>query len=199
LLTIPIGIVWLSAEKILEKIVPEKRSAELAGLYLRILLIGAPGYACFESGKRFVQAQGLFSATTYVLLIAAPLNAFMNWFFVWYCGFGFAGAPAAVVITDNLLPVFLFGYVYFVDGKQCWNGFTKKAFKNWGMPLSPPSPTSLEVVPALLVLCRMMVSLEQNPRTSDKIVVNGRATFTSIIANFCRADGQTCSSWPVDG
>jgi MATE family multidrug resistance protein len=132
LLTIPIGIVWLSAEKILERIVPEQRSAELAGLYLRVLLIGAPGYACFESGKRFVQAQGLFSATTYVLLIAAPINAFMNWLFVWHFNWGFIGAPIAVAVTDNLLPVLLFCYVYFVDGKQCWNGLTKKAFHNWG-------------------------------------------------------------------
>jgi MATE family multidrug resistance protein len=131
-LTIPIGIVWLSAEKILEFIVPEKRSAELAGLYLRVLLAGAPGYSCFEAGKRFVQAQGLFSATTYVLLVGAPLNAFMNWLFVWHFGWGFIGAPIAVAITDNLLPLFLFLYVYFVDGHQCWNGFTKKAFRNWG-------------------------------------------------------------------
>lgn len=131
-LTIPIGIIWLSAEKLLEKIVPEKESAQLAGLYLRILLIGAPGYACFESGKRFVQAQGLFSATTYVLLIAAPLNAFMNWLFVWHFGWGFIGAPIAVATTDNLLPVLLFLYVRFVDGRQCWNGFTRKAFHNWG-------------------------------------------------------------------
>jgi MATE family multidrug resistance protein len=131
-LTIPIGIVWLCAEQILQRIVPEQRSAELAGLYLRILLLGAPGYACFESGKRFVQAQGLFSATTYVLLVAAPLNALMNWLFVWHFDWGFVGAPIAVAVTDNLLPLFLFCYVYFVDGKQCWNGFTKKAFKNWG-------------------------------------------------------------------
>jgi multidrug resistance protein, MATE family len=132
LLTIPIGIVWLAAEKILERIVPEQRSAELAGLYLRVLIIGAPGYACFESGKRFVQAQGLFSATTYVLLIAAPLNAFMNWLFVWRFNWGFIGAPIAVVVTDNLLPILLFCYVYFIDGKQCWNGLTRKAFHNWG-------------------------------------------------------------------
>src|SRR5450432_2969541 len=57
-LTIPIGLVWLSAERILEIIVPEKESAALAGLYLKVLLVGAPGYALFESGKRFVQAQG---------------------------------------------------------------------------------------------------------------------------------------------
>ena len=137
-LTVPIGIIWIFAEKILELIVPEKRSAELAGLYLRILLIGAPGYACFESGKRFMQAQGLFSATTYVLLVAAPLNAFMNWLLVWHFNWGFVGAPIAVAVTDNLLPLLLFLYVYFVDGKQCWSGFTKRAFKNWGMYLTRP-------------------------------------------------------------
>ncbi|KAG0652649.1 putative transporter [Hyphodiscus hymeniophilus] len=131
-LTIPIGIIWFFAEKILELIVPEKRSAELAGLYLRILIIGAPGYACFESGKRFMQAQGLFSATTYVLLVAAPLNAFLNWLLVWHFDLGFIGAPIAVAVTDNLLPVFLFLYVYFIDGRQCWSGFTKRALKNWG-------------------------------------------------------------------
>lgn len=136
-LTIPIGIFWLSAEKILEKIVPEKRSAELAGLYLRILLIGAPGYSCFEAGKRFVQSQGLFSATTYVLLIAAPLNAFMNWLFVWHFKWGFIGAPIAVAVTDNLLPLLLLLYVRFIDGRQCWNGLTKKAFHNWGRSCPP--------------------------------------------------------------
>lgn len=131
-ITIPVGIFWLFAEHLLALIVPEKRSAELAGLYLKILLAGAPGYAAFESGKRFVQAQGLFSATTYVLLVGAPLNAFMNWLFVWHFGWGFVGAPIAVAITDNLLPIFLFLYVRFVDGRQCWNGFTWKAFHNWG-------------------------------------------------------------------
>lgn len=65
------------------KVVPEPRIAILAGQYLRILLIGAPGYACFESGKRYLQAQGLFSASLYVLLICAPVNAFLNWLLVW--------------------------------------------------------------------------------------------------------------------
>ncbi|KAM3065795.1 hypothetical protein ACMFMF_010723 [Clarireedia jacksonii] len=132
LLTIPIGILWLSAEKILEHIVPEKRSAELAGLYLRVLLAGAPGFAAFEGGKRFVQAQGLFSATTYVLLICAPLNAFLNWLFVWKFEWGFVGAPIAVAITDNMLPLLLFLYVRFIDGADCWDGFTRRAFHNWG-------------------------------------------------------------------
>ncbi|RDL39806.1 Uncharacterized protein BP5553_04146 [Venustampulla echinocandica] len=145
LVTIPIGICWLGAEKILEKIVPERQSAQLAGLYLRVLLIGAPGYACFEAGKRFVQSQGLFSATTYVLLICAPLNAFMNWLFVWHFKWGFIGAPIAVAVTDNLLPLFLFLYVWLIDGHQCWNGFTTKAFHNWGPMIKLALPGLLMV------------------------------------------------------
>ena len=82
-ITIPIGIVWLSAESILIRIVPEPEVAVLASRYLKIILIGAPGYACFESGKRYLQAQGLFSASLYILLICAPLNVLMNWLFVW--------------------------------------------------------------------------------------------------------------------
>lgn len=83
LITIPIAVIWFSAEAILRRIVPEPEVAVLAGRYLKVLIIGAPGYACFEAGKRFVQAQGLFSASLYVLLFCAPLNAFMNWLFVW--------------------------------------------------------------------------------------------------------------------
>ena len=84
-ITIPIGIIWLCADIILMKIVPEKDVAVLAGRYLKIVLLGAPGYATFESAKRFLQAQGIFSASLYVLIICAPLNALMNWLFVWVC------------------------------------------------------------------------------------------------------------------
>ena len=132
-ITIPIAVIWVLAERILLFIVPEPKVAELAGLYLKVVLAGAPGYACFESGKRFVQAQGLFSASLYVLVFCAPFNAFMNWLFVWKLKMGFIGAPIAVAITDNLLPLGLFLYVRFFSkhGMSCWNGFTRKAFQNW--------------------------------------------------------------------
>lgn len=132
LVSVPISLIWYFSDAILHKIVPEKESADYAGLYLRILILGAPGYAMFEAGKRYTQAQGLFSATTCVLLVCAPLNAFMNWLFVWHFNWGFKGAPIAVAITDNLLPLLLFAYVYFVDGRQCWGGFSKRSLTNWG-------------------------------------------------------------------
>lgn len=83
LITIPIAIVWLFASEILAAIIPEKDIADLAGQYLKVLILGAPAYALFESAKRYVQAQGRFEATTYVLLLCAPLNVFLHWLFVW--------------------------------------------------------------------------------------------------------------------
>ncbi|KAL4886661.1 mate-domain-containing protein [Aspergillus karnatakaensis] len=144
-ISIPIALVWFFADKILLRIVPEKDVAKLAGLYLKVVALGAPGYAAFESGKRFVQAQGIFSASLYVLLICAPLNAFMNWLFVWQFEWGFVGAPIAVAITDNLMPVFLFLYVYFIDGIECWNGLTTRALHNW-------SPMIRLALPGLLMV-----------------------------------------------
>jgi multidrug resistance protein, MATE family len=129
---VPIAIVWWNGEVILAAIVPEQRSAQLAGQYLRVLILGMPAYICFEGGKRFVLAQGLFRATTYVLLVAAPLNVLANWLLVWHWGFGFIGAPIAVVFTQNLMPLLLLLYVRFVDGSQCWGGFSRRAWSNWG-------------------------------------------------------------------
>jgi MATE family multidrug resistance protein len=95
-ITIPIAIIWAAGPSIIGAIVPEKATAELAGQYLRVLIIGAPGYAAFEAGKRFVQAQGMFSATLIVLLICAPLNVFLHWLFVWV-----RLSPCDPLITTN--------------------------------------------------------------------------------------------------
>lgn len=145
LLLIPVAIIWLNSEPILALMI-EKESAALAAVYLRIILLGAPAYAAFEGGKRFVQAQGLFHATTYVLLIAAPTNMLLNWLFVWKFGWGYKGAPLAVALSQNLLPLLLFIYVWKVDGSEAWGGFRKAAFRNWGPMIRLAVPGMIMVV-----------------------------------------------------
>ncbi|KAF2716351.1 MATE efflux family protein [Polychaeton citri CBS 116435] len=131
--TVPIAVAWFFGGAILSFIIPEKEIAMLAGQYLRILIIGAPGFATFECAKRYVQAQGLFNASLYVLLFAAPLNAFLHWLFVWHFQWGFIGCPIAVVIVENLMVVLLFLYVRLnPSAMECWPGFSRAAFRNWG-------------------------------------------------------------------
>lgn len=133
LVTIPIGAIWLSSGFILSALVPEKDLAILAGQFLRILVVGAPGYALFEAGKRFVQAQGLFNASLLVLLICTPINILLNYLFVFQFHWGLAGAAFAVSISQLLLPLTLFLYVRFINPTSltCWGGLTKQALHSW--------------------------------------------------------------------
>ncbi|KUI58903.1 hypothetical protein VP1G_06156 [Cytospora mali] len=71
---IPISVVWLNTETIMLWLRQDPDLARLSGSFLKIHWFGAPGYAIFEALKRFQQAQNIFHASTYVLLITAPLN-----------------------------------------------------------------------------------------------------------------------------
>ena len=86
-------MLWYYSGAILSKFITEAETAQLAGLYLRILILGTPGFAAFECWKRFMQAQGLFHAPTIVLVVAAPLNAFLGWLLVWHFRLGGCGSP----------------------------------------------------------------------------------------------------------
>jgi MATE family multidrug resistance protein len=132
ILIVPIAVIWWFSEPILSGLVGKGQTATLAALYLRVLIAGMPGVAAFESAKQFVQSQGLFHATTYTLLIGAPLSFLQNWLFVFRTGWGFAGTATAMEITQNLLPILVILYVLIFEGGQCWKGLSLKAFSNWG-------------------------------------------------------------------
>ena len=131
-LMVPIWILFWNAGKILALVVPDPMLAELSGRYLCMLMLGTPGVALYEAGKRFVQAQGIFRPVAYALMVAFPLNVFLNWFLVVHIGIGFDGAPLAISLSQLTLPLTLLFYVRFVDGSQCWGGFSRRAFTNWG-------------------------------------------------------------------
>ncbi|GME72193.1 unnamed protein product [[Candida] boidinii] len=147
------SIWWLFAENLLISILPDPESAQLAAKYLKVVSFGVPGYILFETGKRFLQAQGIFHASTYVLFICAPLNAFMNYFFVWSetFGIGYLGAPLSVAINYWLMAL---GLLFFtvttkseVNPLKCWDGLSlSKAFQNWGglFALALPSVIMIE-------------------------------------------------------
>jgi multidrug resistance protein, MATE family len=70
-------------------------------------------------------------ASSYVLLITSPINAVLNYLFVYTFKFGLLGAPAATGITYWLSFLGLIAYAKFVDGGQPWGGWSKRAFRGW--------------------------------------------------------------------
>ncbi|SCU98458.1 LAFA_0G18052g1_1 [Lachancea sp. 'fantastica'] len=130
---IPFAIFWYFSEYFLGFVVKEKELVALTAKFLRIAILGAPAYIAFENLKRFLQAQGIFDAGIYVLLICAPLNIFVSYTLVWNSrfGIGYIGAPIAMVINFWLMLVLLVLYIIYVDGSECWGGLNKKAFTHW--------------------------------------------------------------------
>ena len=139
LATIPIG---MSSPWLLAFLVPEQHLATMAGHFLRVLLLGAPGFALFEAGKRFVQAQGLFNAALFVMLITLPVNIFLNWLFVYRLDWGFTGAALALALTRDLLPFLLLGYILYINpaSLKCWTNSKKSVFRDWSVMLKISIP-----------------------------------------------------------
>lgn len=138
---LPVLFVWVFyGYSLITLLLPDKETAKLAAEYLKYLSPGIPAYILFECGKRFLQSQGVYHISTYVLLFAAPSNLVMN--FVFVKKFGYLGAPIAVAINYWLMFIGLFvSTVYFVDSKStpsllhpliCWKGLNvRKAFQDW--------------------------------------------------------------------
>ncbi|CDK29618.1 unnamed protein product [Kuraishia capsulata CBS 1993] len=143
-----IFVLWVFfSEMILIAVIPERELCGLASQYLRILVWGVPGFIIFENLKHYLQAQGIFHASTYVLMVCAPMNMLLNYELVWnpLFGIGYAGAPIAVVITNWIMAGLLALYTWRVRGYECWCGFTPDIFRNWHRMLALAGPGVLMV------------------------------------------------------
>ncbi|GMF04190.1 unnamed protein product [[Candida] boidinii] len=132
-LYIPIMLFLWYSGSLFELLLDDEEVIRLTQLFLRILILGGPPYILFENGKRFLQAQGIFDAGTIILFITAPINVLMNYLLVYNStiGLGYIGAPIAAVINFWLMITLMYLYVEYIDGKECWGGFTSEAFTNW--------------------------------------------------------------------
>ncbi|MCJ1350966.1 MAG: hypothetical protein MMC33_000948 [Icmadophila ericetorum] len=180
LVTIPIAVVWFNAGAILSKIIPDQEVAVLAGQYLRVLIPGIPAMAVFESGKRYVQAQGLFTATLCVLLVCAPTNALLNWLFVWKLQWGFLGSPTAILVVLWLQPTLLWLYIALISGSECWGGFSSLAFRNW-TPMIRLAIPSLVMVEAELFGFEILTLLSSYFSTAH-LATQSVITTTALLA-----------------
>lgn len=148
LIFIPIFIFWTwGAYPLLSSVITEIEASILAAKYLKVLVWSIPGFITFEVLKQYLQAQGIFHASTVILIICAPFNFILTYFLVWnkHIGIGFLGAPTAVAITNTLMALMLLFYTCFINGYQCWCGFSMDVFKNWSRALKLAGPGILMI------------------------------------------------------
>ncbi|KZT63964.1 MOP flippase [Daedalea quercina L-15889] len=112
LLFVPVAVLWVYIEPVLLALGQEERLSYDVQRFLRVLILGAPGYIGFESVKKYLQCQGIMGASTYVLLVVAPVNLALNIFFIHYTPLGLLGSPAAISVTYWLCFSLLCLYTY---------------------------------------------------------------------------------------
>ena len=76
-------------------------------------------------------------APTLALFVAAPLNVFLNWLFVWgpvdSIRLGFAGAPLSTAISMNVMFLVSLLYAVFRAPRNAWGGLSMAVFEDLGV------------------------------------------------------------------
>lgn len=129
---IPVAILWLCSEPVFKALGQEDYIARDSSKFLSVLIPGGLGYIYFECMKKYLQAQEIMRPGTYVLLITSPLNAGLNYLFIYTLDIGLLGAPIATGISYWLSFILLVLYTRFVAGSECWGGFDRKCLHNIG-------------------------------------------------------------------
>lgn len=147
--SIPMALLWLFSEPIMLSLGQEPEVVALSARFLKLLLPSLLPTLAFECLKRFLQAQGIASANTVVILATTILNLPLAYFLIWDGrGLGFLGAPLAmsIVAWANLALMLL--YTKFVAGSDAWGGWSRKAIA-W----EPLKAYLALAIPAALQVC----------------------------------------------
>ncbi|BFZ65495.1 ethionine resistance protein [Saitoella coloradoensis] len=126
---IPIAFLWWNVAPVLRFLHQEVELADDTQRFLRALIPGGLGYIYFEAGKKYLQAQGIMRAGTYILLIASPLNLLSNYFFVYTLKLGLLGAAYATGLTYWLSAALLALYSTFIHGHEAWGGISSRSIR----------------------------------------------------------------------
>lgn len=133
---IPIIISWFTTGYWMQYILPPQHYDLIPNicLFLKIISCGMPALTLFETGKRFVQAQGFYEITTWSLIFIFPINLFLIYFLT--LKLGYIGAPLAMAISHWLMGFSLVFYCLKIrpETLKCW------------MPLNIKIPLKQEII-----------------------------------------------------
>ncbi|EIN06499.1 MATE efflux family protein [Punctularia strigosozonata HHB-11173 SS5] len=129
-LFIPVAALWFWMEPVLLALGQGERLSRDVQGFLRVLVVGAPGYIGFETLKKYLQCQGIMTLSTLVLVVVSPINAALTYILVHRTSLGLTGAPVALSITYWLMFLFLAVATWLSPSHKCngtWRGLQLRA------------------------------------------------------------------------
>ncbi|KAJ7233732.1 mate-domain-containing protein [Mycena haematopus] len=141
--SLPMFVIWFESERILLWLRQDPEIARLAGIYLHWSTLGLPAYAFNCVSRRYFQSQGLFAVPTQIIMIVAPINAFLNWLLVLGPApirLGYIGAPIATAVSFNLVSLLSLAYAALflpewnrLNQKTAWHPVCRRSFQKLGI------------------------------------------------------------------
>lgn len=129
---LPIAVLWAASEPVFRALGQSEQLSRDSAKFLTCLIPGGLGYIYFETMKKYLQAQEIMRAGTYVLLITSPISALLNYLFVYVADLGLFAAPFVTGIGYWLSFIGLVLYARFVQGGECWGGWNRSCLSNMG-------------------------------------------------------------------
>ena len=146
---VPVAVLWFFSEPVFKALGQGDQLSHDSARFLWCLIPGGLGYIYFECLKKYLQAQGrlpfdqrfcvieltcleIMRPGTYVLLITSPINAGLNYLFVYTFKMGLLGAPVATSVSYWLSFLLLLAYARYVKGWECWGGWSRKCLHHVG-------------------------------------------------------------------
>lgn len=129
-LLVPVFILWAFTEPVLLGLGQPALLSKDVQRFLRVLIVGAPGYIGFESLKKYLQCQGIMRASTMVLVIVFPINVVVSIALIHHTPLGLLGSPLALSVTYWLSFGLLALYTTFSPThrkNRTWGGIDIKA------------------------------------------------------------------------
>ncbi|KAL1404977.1 ethionine resistance protein [Vanrija albida] len=138
-----IALLWWNVGPILLALKQPEELVHGMKIYMRYASLLLPALGLFENMKSFLQVQGIMAAPPLVLLAILPFHTLFAIYLVHYTDFGAAGAALATAATMWTAGLGLVLYVSRTRAKECWDGWTRKAWEDWGSILWIAVPGAL--------------------------------------------------------
>lgn len=98
ILSIPISVLWWFTEPIFLFVGQDPAVCSMSATIIRWMIPGLFPNIAGECLRRYLQGQKIMKPSLYVLMIAAPLNIFLQWLLVWSpIGIGLIGSPIGFI------------------------------------------------------------------------------------------------------
>ncbi|CDS06224.1 hypothetical protein LRAMOSA08752 [Lichtheimia ramosa] len=129
-----VAVVFAYSKSLLVAMGQDPDLSALAAMYLQYSFFGMAIYSGFDAYRKYLLAQGIVYGSMCILVAAVPVNAVVQYTFVFILDLGLKGAPIGMALTYIVMLISLVVYSRVwcaAKMQQSWGGWSWKCLDDW--------------------------------------------------------------------